>query len=71
MLGGPLTTAATGAFRGFNAIAKVGIRELKNALPGLEKDAGTLSRRFARWGTQARPGPARSDRCCRGEVGRA
>lgn len=52
MLGGPLTTAATGAFRGFNSIAKVGIRLLRKQLPGLEKDAAGLSRRFARWGRQ-------------------
>ncbi len=52
MLGGPLTTAATGAFRGFNSIAKVGIRELRKELPDLETKAGQLSKRFARWGRQ-------------------
>jgi hypothetical protein len=52
MLGGPLTTAATGAFRGFNSIAKVGIRQLRKELPDLEVKAESLSRKFARWGRQ-------------------
>lgn len=52
LLGGPLTTAATGAFRGFNAIAKVGIRQLRRRLPELERDAKHLSQRFQRWGYQ-------------------
>ena len=53
LLGGPLTTAATGAFRGFNTIAQKGIRMLRRSLPGLEGDAERLSDRFERWGNQA------------------
>ena len=52
MLGGPLATAATGAFQGLNAIAKKGINLLKPQLPDLEKKAGTLSATFAGWGKQ-------------------
>lgn len=52
MIGGPLTTAATGAFRGFNRIATVGIRQLRRNLPGLERGAQGLSKRFDRWGRQ-------------------
>lgn len=52
LLGGPLSTAATGAFRGFNKVAKVGIRELKTALPGLEVEAAKLSKRFVVWGRE-------------------
>ncbi|SDC46333.1 hypothetical protein [Nocardioides lianchengensis] len=52
LLGGPMATAATGFFQGFNAIAKVAIRELRGSLPQLETQAGSLSRRFARWGRQ-------------------
>ncbi|MEJ7831735.1 MAG: hypothetical protein WKF79_02380 [Nocardioides sp.] len=50
MLGGPLTTAATGAFKGFNAIAKAGIGELEKRLPSLEKKAQAAAVTFERWG---------------------
>ncbi len=49
-IGGPLTTAATGAFRGLNAVLKVAMRELEQRMPGLEKGAGGLSGTFERWG---------------------
>lgn len=50
MLGGPLTTAATGAFRGLNSIAIKGTKMLQKRLPDLEKKAGKASKTFARWG---------------------
>lgn len=50
MLGGPLTTAATGAWRGLNHILRGAIRELRGELPGLEKDARGASRTFEGWG---------------------
>lgn len=53
MLGGPLSTAATGAFRGFNLVADKGVKMLRRQLPGLEKDARGVSRTFTRWGRQA------------------
>jgi hypothetical protein len=52
LLGGPLKTAATGVIQGFNAIAKVGIKELQKALPGLNGSAEETSKRFRRWGRQ-------------------
>lgn len=50
MLGGPLTTAATGAFRGLNAILKVAIRFLQREMPDLEQKAKRTSQVFQRWG---------------------
>jgi len=52
LLGGPMATAATGFFRGFNSVAKVAVRELRAALPGMESSAESLSTKFARWGRQ-------------------
>ncbi|HXH77319.1 hypothetical protein [Nocardioides sp.] len=52
MLGGPLTTAATGVFKGFNVIAQRGIGMLRRELPGLQKDAGGVSETMTRWGRQ-------------------
>lgn len=51
MAGGPLATAATGAFRGFNKVAQAGIGELQKRIPGLESGAESLSDKFERWGT--------------------
>lgn len=50
LMGGPLKTAMTGAYRGFNTVAKVGIAELQKRLPGLQTNAEGLSQRFERWG---------------------
>lgn len=50
MLGGPLTTAATGAFRGLNAILKVAMRMLNREMPDLEHKAKKTSQAFQRWG---------------------
>jgi len=52
MLGGPLTTAATGAFRGMNAIGSRAIAMLERRLPSLESKAAVVSTRFERWGKQ-------------------
>lgn len=49
-IGGPLTTAATGAFRGLNSILKVAMGELESRMPALEAGAQKLSRRFAKLG---------------------
>lgn len=53
MLGGPLTTAATGAFRGLNAILKVAIRFLQREMPDLEQKAKKTSQSFQQWGYAA------------------
>ncbi len=50
LLGGPLTTAATGAFRGLNAILGRATKLLRRELPGLEKDAEGASKLMERWG---------------------
>lgn len=50
MLGGPLTTAATGAFKGLNAILKSAMGELETRLPQVEAGAQRLSVRFAKLG---------------------
>lgn len=53
LLGGPMTTAATGAFRGLNSILTVAISELQSRLPGMEAGAQRLSDRFAELGEKA------------------
>lgn len=52
-LGGPLTTAATGAFRGLNAILKVGMRQLNREMPDLEQRAKKVSQALQAWGRGA------------------
>lgn len=52
-LGGPLTTAATGAFRGLNAILKVAMTELDKKMPDLEKRAKQVSQALQQWGRGA------------------
>ena len=52
-LGGPLTTAATGAFRGLNAILKVGMRMLNREMPDLEQRAKKVSQALQQWGRGA------------------
>lgn len=52
-LGGPLTTAATGAFRGLNAILKVGMRMLNREMPDLEQRAKKVSQALQAWGRGA------------------
>lgn len=50
LLGGPMKTAMTGALKGFNSVAKVGVAELQKRIPGLNKSAESMSQRFERWG---------------------
>lgn len=53
LIGGPMTTAATGAFRGLNSILAVAVAELQSRLPGMEAGAQRLSDRFADLGEKA------------------
>lgn len=55
-LGGPLTTAATGAFRGLNSFLGPALGQLERRIPGLERTAQGLSKRFAAFGKDAGKG---------------
>lgn len=50
LLGGPLMTAGTGAFRGLNSVLKVATKELTSRMPAIEAGAQRLSKKFARLG---------------------